>query len=83
MIMQPTEDDLKRWQEIAQRRNAILPAQFEFLSKKDISLKCGNCKSFFTRPMIVGQNDPVFVCPSCQSRNYIPIDWNLIRWKSN
>lgn len=58
--MQPSEEDIKHWQEIARKRNAILPYQF-------------------IRPLIVGQNDPVYVCPSCQSRNYIPIDWNTIR----
>ena len=77
--MQPSEEDLKHWQEIAKRRNAIMPLQFKLLTKKDISVTCGKCNSSFMRPIIVGQNDPIYVCPSCQSRNYIPIDWNTIR----
>ena len=79
MIMQPTEEDMKRWQEIAKRRNAILPVQFQFVSKKDISVICGKCNTSFMRPLIIGQNDPIYVCPKCSSRNYIPIDWNIIR----
>ena len=35
--MQPTEEDIKKWEEIAKRRSAVLPWQFEFISKKDIS----------------------------------------------
>lgn len=79
--MEPTKEDLKRWQEIAKRRNSILPVQFQFLSKKDISITCGNnsCGSSFVRPLILGQNDPTYVCPNCQRRNYIPIDWNVTR----
>ena len=77
--MQPTEEDINRWTEIAKRRNAILPNQFQFISKKEISIICGNCRSSFMRPLIVGQNDPIYVCPNCNSRNYIPIDWNIIR----
>ncbi len=77
--MQPTPEDIKKWQEIAKRRGAILPFQFQFVSKKELTIVCGSCKSSFTRPLIVGQNDPVYVCPSCQNRNYVPIDWNIIR----
>ena len=77
--MQPTEQDIKKWQEIAKRRNAILPMQFQLLGKKDISIICGKCQTSFTRPLITGQNDPVYVCTACNSRNYIPIDWNVTR----
>lgn len=77
--MEPTEEDIRQWEEIAQRRSAILPVQFEFISKRDISVICGNCKSSFIRPLISGQNDPVYVCPKCSKRNYIPIDWNIPR----
>ena len=77
--MQPTEEDIKKWDEIAKRRNSILPWQFEFVSKRDISVICGNCKDSFIRPLIVGQNDPIYVCPKCSKRNYIPIDWNVHR----
>lgn len=77
--MQPSEDDIRRWQEVAKRRNAILPYQFQFLSKKDIHVTCGSCKDSFMRPMIAGQHDPVYVCTNCQSRNYVPIEWNVKR----
>lgn len=79
--MQPLEEDIKRWQEIAQRRNAILPFEFRFVSRKEVRVTCGKCTSSFIRPLIVGQSDPIYVCPNCQSRNYVPIDWNIIRWK--
>lgn len=79
--MQPTEEEIKKWQDIAKKRNAILPIQFQFLSRKEISITCGNCQSGFTRPMIVGEQDPIYVCPSCSKRNYIPINWNVIRRK--
>ena len=77
--MQPTPGDIKKWQEIAKRRSAILPLQFQFVSKKEISIICGKCNSSFVRPMIVGQNDPIYVCQNCNSRNYVPIDWNILR----
>ena len=77
--MQPSQEDIKRWQQIAQRRNAILPVQFQFINKKEISIACGECGNSFIRPLIVGQNDPIYVCASCSKRNYIPIDWNITR----
>ena len=77
--MQPSQEEIKQWQDIAKRRNAILPVQFQLVTKKDILIICGNCRSNFTRPLIVGQNDPVYVCPQCSNRNYIPIDWNITR----
>lgn len=75
--MEPTKEDIQKWQEIAKRRNAILPFQFQFLSKKEINIVCGKCNAPFTRPLILGQNDVVYVCPVCKSRNYIPVDWNI------
>ena len=77
--MQPTEEEIRKWEEIAHRRSAILPMQFEFISKRDISVICGNCKNSFIRPLITGHNDPVYVCPKCSKRNYVPIDWNVRR----
>lgn len=77
--MSTSEDDIRRWNEIAKKRNAILPIKFQILSNKEIIIVCGKCQSAFRRPLIVAQNDPIFVCPSCQIRNYIPIDWNVIR----
>lgn len=74
--MQPTEEDIKKWDEIAKRRNAILPWQFEIISRKDILVICGSCKTSFTRPIISGRSDPIYVCPQCSKRNYIPIDWS-------
>ncbi len=79
MNMKPHEEDVKRWQEIAKRRNAILPIQFKLVGKKEVIVTCGNCGSSFTRPLITGQNDPIYVCPQCQKRNYVPIDWNVTR----
>ena len=77
--MQPSHEDIIKWQDIAKRRNAILPMQFQFITKKDIFITCGNCETSFTRPLIVGQNDPVYVCEKSSKRNYIPIDWNVHR----
>lgn len=81
--MDPTSEDILKWKQIAQRRNAILPFQFQFLQKKEIMIDCGKCKTSFVRPLIVAQNDPVYVCPNCSSRNYVPIDWNVVRRKRN
>lgn len=77
--MKPTEEDIKKWQEIANRRNAILPLGFEFIGRKEIVVLCGKCGVSFRRPLIAGERDPIYVCPECNSRNYIPIDWNVIR----
>lgn len=79
MLMQPSKEELKKWHDIATRRDAILPFQFQLMSRKYISITCGNCQSTFTRPLIQGQNDPIYVCPGCSIRNYIPIDWDVVR----
>lgn len=75
----PSPEDIEHWKQLAERRNAILPYQFEVLPSKEASIYCGECRTHYVRPMIVAENNPVFVCPSCQARNYIPIDWNVIR----
>lgn len=77
--MQPSQEDFKKWEAIAQRRSAILPFQFELIGRKEIIIICGKCKASFVRPLIIAQNDPIYVCPECLQRNYIPIDWNVIR----
>ena len=77
--MNTSNEDISRWSEIAKRRNAILPLKFQVLNKKEVLIECGRCYTSFQRPLIIAQNDPVFVCPSCSERNYIPIDWNVIR----
>lgn len=77
--MQPSQDDIKKWEAIAQRRNAILPFQFQLIGRKEVVIICGSCKSNFVRPLIIAQNDPIYVCPSCSKRNYLPIDWNVVR----
>ena len=78
-MQDPSEEEIKQWDEIAQRRNAILPFQFQLIQNKEVVIICGNCKTPYQRPLIIAQNDPVFVCPGCQMRNYVPIDWNVIR----
>ncbi|MBI1857691.1 MAG: hypothetical protein HYR97_01025 [Candidatus Melainabacteria bacterium] len=77
--MQPSQDDIKKWNEIAKRRNAILPFQFQLIGRQEVIVICGKCKTSFTRPLIIAQNDPIYVCPNCLERNYIPIDWSVIR----
>lgn len=79
--MNPTNDDIEQWQQIANRRNAILPYQFSFRGRKEVIIICGSCQENFVRPLIVAQNDPIYVCPRCQNRNYVPVDWNVIRRK--
>ena len=77
--MQPSNEDILHWQEIAKRRKAILPKSFQFLSKKEVMVTCGKCTGQFRRPLIVGEVDPVYICPECCERNYLPIDWNVVR----
>lgn len=77
--MQADPEDIKKWQAIANRRQAILPTEFKFVSKNEIAIYCGGCLNGFVRPLIVGQNDPVIICPKCQKRNYVPIDWNITK----
>ena len=81
--MQPSPEEIRYWQSIATKRKAILPFEFQYISKKEITIICGMCKSVFTRPLILGQTDVIYVCPGCKSRNYIPIEWDvkLVKFK--
>ena len=77
--MNPSQEEIKQWQEIAKRRKAILPQEFRIITSKEVGIICGHCSEYFIRPLIVAQNDPIYVCPKCQNRNYVPIDWNVTK----
>lgn len=72
----PSPEELIEWLQNAQRRNAILPSRFE-IQKRYATIACGNpnCGEVFTRKMLPGRNDPVYVCPGCNARIYIPVEW--------
>lgn len=72
--MQPSPEELKEWAEIAERRNAILPRSINVRGRY-ITIVCGTCSVNFDRKLLPGRNDPVYVCPNCESRNYVPVEW--------
>lgn len=73
-MQQPDPEELEEWQITAAKRRAILPLQFS-IQKQYVQIICGHCQTPFTRKMLPQRNDPVYVCPQCTSRNYIPIQW--------
>jgi DNA-directed RNA polymerase subunit RPC12/RpoP len=72
--MQPSPEEIREWAEIALRRNAILPRSIN-INGRYISIICGSCGRTFDRKLLPGRNDPVYVCPDCESRNYVPVEW--------
>lgn len=72
----PSPEELYEWQMTAIKRNAILPRQIE-IKQKYATIICGDeeCNHIFTRKLLPHRNDPVFVCPRCNSRIYLPISW--------
>lgn len=71
---QPSPEELAQWRAIAEKRKAILPNSVEMRGRW-IAITCGYCSSRFERKLLPQRNDPVYVCPQCQSRNYIPVEW--------
>lgn len=72
--MQPGPDEIQEWARNAKQRNAILPVTIQ-ISGRYVTIVCGHCEHVYRRRMLPGRDDPVFVCPSCGARNYVPIEW--------
>jgi len=70
----PDPEELAEWAATAAKRKAILPFQFR-MKIPYIHIVCGHCQEDFTRKLLPQRNDPVYVCPNCSSRNYVPIQW--------
>jgi hypothetical protein len=64
------------WLIRAQAKEAVIPEYFEVFTSR-VELVCGACKKPFKRPLVLNLNDPVFVCPSCKTRNWVPITYDL------
>lgn len=73
----PSPEELYEWQMNALQRKAILPIRIE-IKARYCTMVCSleRCGHIFTRKLLPQRNDPVFVCPGCGSRIYVPIDWN-------
>ena len=72
----PSPEELAEWYQNAARRNAILPARIEVRGHYvNISCSLPACQHTFKRKLLPQRNDPVYVCPQCQSRIYVPIEW--------
>ncbi len=72
----PSPEELAQWLETARQRNAILPNRIEMRGRY-IHITCSipECHERFSRKLLPGRNDPVYVCPRCRSRIYIPVEW--------
>ena len=70
----PDPDELIEWQNNAAKRRAILPAQMG-VRGRNVTIVCGSCNTSYERKLLPNRNDPVFVCPTCRARNYVPIQW--------
>lgn len=72
--MQPTPEELEEWANNAARRNAVLPETLQ-IAGRQVGIVCGSCHTAFQRTLIPKRNDPVYICPACNARNYVPVEW--------
>jgi len=70
----PSPEELEEWQRTAAKRRAVLPTMLE-MRGRNVLITCGSCQEVFSRALLPNRNDPVYVCPNCQNRNYIPVEW--------
>ncbi|MDA0771929.1 MAG: hypothetical protein O3C63_03195 [Cyanobacteria bacterium] len=72
----PSPEELAEWFQNADKRNAVLPDRME-IQGRTVTMQCSipECKHIFTRQLLPKRNDPVYVCPSCKVRIYIPVEW--------
>jgi len=70
----PSPEELREWAIIAQRRKAILPKSIT-MHGRNLLVTCGQCAHQYERKLLPNRNDPVYVCPSCRARNYVPVEW--------
>jgi DNA-directed RNA polymerase subunit RPC12/RpoP len=73
-IHNPSPEELDEWARTAAKRHAILPESIQ-IKGLYITVLCGHCSTQFTRKLLPNRNDPVYVCPACNSRNYVPVEW--------
>ena len=71
-MRRPDADELREWQATAAKRKAVLPAKMG-VKGRDVGIVCGSCNTAFERKLLPNRNDPVYVCPGCGTRNYVPI----------
>ncbi len=76
MTREPTPEKKAEWKARAARKNAIVPEYFE-VSPYWVYLKCGECGDAFKRNLVPRLDEPVFVCPSCRARNWVPVKFEL------
>ena len=72
----PTPEELAEWYQTATSRNSILPMRIH-IKARYVTVVCGidECQKEFTRKLLPNRNDPVYVCPNCGVRNYVPVEW--------
>lgn len=70
--------DAKRleWEKRAKLKGGIVPKYFEVYPNK-VDIICGNCEHEFRRTLIVNLDEPTFVCPECNAKNWIPLKYDL------
>ena len=65
-----------RWERQAAQKGAIVPEYFEVFPTK-VNITCGKCRKQFVRNLIPKLNEPTFVCPDCNVKNWIPLRYRL------
>ncbi len=71
-MTEPTPEKKAEWLIRAALKNAIVPEYFEVFPNKVI-IVCGECRHRYVRNLIPSFDEPVFVCPECKERNWVPI----------
>jgi hypothetical protein len=70
----PTPQKKAEWAAKAAARGGIVPYFFEVFVNK-VELTCGSCRHEFKRPLVPNLNEPLFACPACSARNWIPLTY--------
>lgn len=70
------EEKKRQWAIRAAKKSAIVPDFFEVYPNR-VDITCGQCKHQFKRTLIINIDEPTFVCPNCNAKNWIPLKYDL------
>lgn len=73
---EPSAEKKAEWAQRAAIKGGIVPKFFEVFPDR-VKLECGSCAHSYQRPLVPNIDEPIFVCPNCQGRNWVPIMFKL------
>jgi len=76
MTQQPPPDKKAEWAKKAALKDAVVPNYFEVFTTR-VEILCGQCQHSFKRTLMLNVNEPIFVCPKCSTKNWIPVTFDI------